>query len=86
MPVDAGLVSSPSKYASREFPASLSRVLRRAEDGLLAALVPLTGDPVLDPALNPAALDPALVPEVGLVSALLILLLLFSRNILISII
>ena len=51
MPAAAGLVSSPSKSALRELAAILSRILRRSEDGLLAALVLLAGDPVLDSAL-----------------------------------
>jgi hypothetical protein len=68
MHAEAGLVSSPSKPVAREVPAvpaSLLRVLLWAEDGLL---VPLAGDPDLDPALGPA-----LVPEDDLTSALLIL-------------
>ena len=54
MPAEAWLVSSSSKSAFRELAAILSRSRRRAEDGLLAALLPLAGDPVLDPDLDPA--------------------------------
>ena len=46
-----GLVSSPLKSASSELAALLARSRRRAEDGLLAAVLPLAGVPVLDPAL-----------------------------------
>ena len=47
MPVAAGIVSSPSKSASREVPASLSRVFLRAGEGLLPVVPPLAGDELL---------------------------------------
>ena len=50
VPAEAWLVSSSAKSAFRELAAILSRSRRRAEDGLLA-LLPLAGDPVLDPDL-----------------------------------
>ena len=72
MPAEDGLVSSP-KSPLIELTAILSRSLWRTEDGLLAALVPFAGDPVL---------NPALLHEADLVWVLLILFALRSyRNI-----